>query len=202
MQTPISTFSFILYSLPSPLPYPSLLCPLQNLSCLVPYPFPYLTVLFLSPTLSLIHLFSPLFPTLSLTFLFFSCSFLSPLPQSPLPILSFAVPYPLLSPIPHSSHSLTLTLSLTYSFFLVPYPLPYLNILSIFPFPLPSPLPILSFLVPYPFLSPLPYSFHTLSPTLSLILPFLSLSSTFSLTHPFFSCPLPSSLPTLFLSLT
>ena len=77
-----------------PLPYLILLllCPLQNLSCLVPYPFPYLTVLFLSPTLSLILLSSPLFPTLSFNYLFFSCPFLFPLPQSSLnhfPIYSF-----------------------------------------------------------------------------------------------------------------
>ena len=87
MQTPFSTSSFILYSLPSPLPYPSLT---------------------LSPTLSLVLLFPP-----------------CPL-SSPLPTLSF----------------------------LVPYPLPYLNLLSLFPFPLTSPIPILSFPVTYPLLSP------------------------------------------------
>ena len=127
MQTPFSTFSFILYSLPSPLPYHSLT---------------------LSPTLSLVLLFPP-----------------CPL-SSPLPTLSF----------------------------LVPYPLPYLNLLSLFPFPLTSPIPILSFPVTYPLLSPpsifsysipLPYPLHYLlflflSPTLSLTLLF-----SFSLPYPF-----------------
>ena len=126
MQTPFSTFSltfsFLSYSLLSPLPYPSL-------------------------TLS---------PTLSLVLLFPSC----PL-SSPLPTLSF----------------------------LVPYPLPYLNLLSLFPFPLTSPIPILSFPVTYPLLTPLQSS-HT-----------LSLYPTLSITYSFFSCPLPSPLPYSSLSL-
>ena len=108
VQTPFSTSSFILYSLPSPLPYPSL-------------------------TLS---------PTLSHVLLFPSC----PL-SSPLPTLSF----------------------------LVPYPLPYLNLLSLFPFPLTSPIPILSFPVLIPYSLP-PQSSHTLSlhPTLSITYSFFS----------------------------
>ena len=101
------TYHYLL--IPYPLPYLILLllCPLPNLSCLVPYPFPYLTVLFLSLTLFLILLSSPLFPTLSFTYLFFSCPCPSPLPQSSLnhfPIYSFFC----------SSLSLTVTHTITF----------------------------------------------------------------------------------------
>ena len=145
----------------------------------VPYPLPYLTLLFLSslpfplsfsfhlcsltspfPNLSLLVPYS--LPFLNLLSLF---SFLLP---SPLLILSFWVSYPLLPSLPQFCHTLSPspTLSLAYSLF-VPYPLPSLTLLS-------------------------------LSSTLSLIQPILSLSPTFSLTYTFFPCPLPSPLPTLF----